>query len=156
MAPFNLGEKRTLHCQYGVQYYKSKPHTSDRVFLQGTRKKGCIAHIEIVEFNLYLHYHVQVTTSSQNKDSGKHSRHCGKHFVLMKQQRLCTNISLAYLPKRRTTSAIPQRESWVLHTIHPELIAKIQELVSIATVEPIEVQRRLKHRVMCWEFARSQ
>ena len=52
-TPFSLGEKRTLHCQYGTHYYKLKPHTSNRVFLQGTRKKGCLAHIEIVQFNLY-------------------------------------------------------------------------------------------------------
>ena len=31
--------------------------------------------------------------------------------------------------------------------IHPELIAKIQELVSIGMVEPVEVQRLLKHHV---------
>jgi len=31
--------------------------------------------------------------------------------------------------------------------VHPKLIAKIQELVSIGTVEPIEVQRLLKHHV---------
>ena len=31
--------------------------------------------------------------------------------------------------------------------VHPELIAKIQEYVSIGTVEPVEVQRLLKHHV---------
>ena len=31
--------------------------------------------------------------------------------------------------------------------VHPELIAKVQELVSIGTVEPVEVQRLLKHHV---------
>lgn len=38
--------------------------------------------------------------------------------------------------------------------VHPELIAKIQEYVSIGTVEPVEVQRLLKHHVnhyMCVE-----
>ena len=39
--------------------------------------------------------------------------------------------------------------------VHPELIAKIQEFVSIGTVDPIEVQRLLKHHVaktlyVCW------
>ena len=52
-TPFSLGEKRTLHCQYGIQYYKSKSHTSDRVLLQGTRKKGFTALIEIMEYNIY-------------------------------------------------------------------------------------------------------
>ena len=31
--------------------------------------------------------------------------------------------------------------------VHPELIAKIQEFVSIGTIEPVEVQRLLKHHV---------
>ena len=31
--------------------------------------------------------------------------------------------------------------------VHPEIIAKIHELVSIGTVEPVEVQRLLKHHV---------
>ena len=31
--------------------------------------------------------------------------------------------------------------------VHPELIVKIQEFVSIGTVEPVEVQRLLKHHV---------
>ena len=31
--------------------------------------------------------------------------------------------------------------------VHPEIIAKIHELVSIGTIEPVEVQRLLKHHV---------
>ena len=37
--------------------------------------------------------------------------------------------------------------------VHPELITKIQELVSIGTVEPVEVQRLLKHHVDHYMFA---
>lgn len=36
---------------------------------------------------------------------------------------------------------------WLSHWVHPLQIAKIHELVSIGTVEPIEVQRLLKHHV---------
>ena len=42
----SLGRKANtslVYCQYGVHYYKSKPHTSGRVFVQATRKKGCLA-----------------------------------------------------------------------------------------------------------------
>ena len=39
--------------------------------------------------------------------------------------------------------------------VHPEIIAKIHELVSVGTIEPVEVQRLLKHHVnhynMCHE-----
>ena len=33
ISTFSLGERRTLHYQYGIQYYKAKPRTSDRVFM---------------------------------------------------------------------------------------------------------------------------
>ena len=64
-TPFSLGEKRTLHCQYGIHYYKSKPHTNDRVFMQGTRKKGCEAHIQIVEFNIYPNFSMKLMISTE-------------------------------------------------------------------------------------------
>ena len=35
-----------------------KSTTNKRVYLQGTRKKGCQAHIEITQFNLYPEYSV--------------------------------------------------------------------------------------------------
>lgn len=31
--------------------------------------------------------------------------------------------------------------------VHPELTAKVQEYVSVGTVEPVEIQRLLKHHV---------
>lgn len=39
--------------------------------------------------------------------------------------------------------------------IHPEIIANIHELVSIGTVEPVEVQRLLKHHINHYMCARS-
>ena len=50
--PFTVSEKWILDCQYGTKYYKSKEHSSSRVYLQGTRKIGCRAHIEITELCL--------------------------------------------------------------------------------------------------------
>ena len=56
--PFTLGEKRLLDCQYGVYYKKPKSNSSNQVYLQGTRKKGCPAHIEITQSDLYPEYSV--------------------------------------------------------------------------------------------------
>ena len=64
-TPFSLGEKRNLDCQYGHHYYKSKSHSSSKVFLQGSRKNGCKAHINIVEFNLYPEYSIKQSVSSR-------------------------------------------------------------------------------------------
>ena len=44
-VPFSIGEKRTMDCQYGQQYYKPRTTLNKRVRLQGTRKMGCKAHI---------------------------------------------------------------------------------------------------------------
>ena len=153
-TPFSLGEKRTLHCQYGVQYYKSKPHTSGRVHLQGTRKKGCLAHIEIIEFNLYPQYSVksmiypalsQKKVRSIREDSLKTLRKAlssnevpqvvHKYFVS-----LPTEEAHHKCHPTKGVMGLSQR-------VHPELIAKIHELVSIGTVKPVEVQRLLKHHV---------
>ena len=39
-------------------------HSSNKVYLQGSRKKGCKAHINIVEFNLYPEYSIKQSISS--------------------------------------------------------------------------------------------
>jgi len=35
-TPFAIGEKSTLDCQYSKRYYKTKEHSSNHVYLQGT------------------------------------------------------------------------------------------------------------------------
>ena len=143
-TPFSLGEKQILHCQYGNQYYQSKSHTSGRVFLQGTRKKGCLAHIEVVEFNLYPQYCVQITTSSQNQ-----ARMVRENNLKALRKALCSDETTEVVHKYFIS--LPTEEAHhkchptkgvmrFAQRIHPELIAKVQELVSIGTVEPVEVQ----------------
>ena len=153
-TPFSLGEKRTLHCQYGLQYYKAKPHTSDRVFLQGTRKKGCQAHIDIMEFKVYPQYSVKsmITPDLSQKKvrsirenrlktlreaimSSKDLEVAHQHFVS-----LPTEEAHHKCHPTKGVMGLSQR-------VHPEIIAKIHELVSIGTIEPVEVQRLLKHHV---------
>ena len=62
-APYSVGEKQNLHCQYGTKYYKSTEKPNTKLHLQGTCKMGCKAHIELTESMLYtlsmLFYHVQ-------------------------------------------------------------------------------------------------
>jgi len=69
-TPFTLGEKRLMDCQYGVHYKKPKSTTNKRVYLQGTRKKGCRAHIEITQFNLYPEYSVHSLLSPNYPKKG--------------------------------------------------------------------------------------
>ena len=57
--------KSILDCQYSHHYYKSKSHSSNKEYLQRSRKKkGCKVHINIVEFNLYPEYSIKQSISS--------------------------------------------------------------------------------------------
>lgn len=55
-TPFQVVQKQTKECQFGPHYFKKRQKTSDRLHLQGTRKVGCPAHIEIREYRLYPEY----------------------------------------------------------------------------------------------------
>ena len=55
MTRFSVTETRLLDCQFGQKYYKQKPKQG-KMWLQGTRKKGCMAHIEVITFTLYPQY----------------------------------------------------------------------------------------------------
>ena len=55
-TPFSVNETRMLDCQFGQKYYKQKPKQRKKMWLQGTRKMGCMAHIEVKIFTLYTEY----------------------------------------------------------------------------------------------------
>ena len=45
-TPFMVTEHRKLDCQFGAHYYKEKKSKGSlKVHLQGSRKKGCAAHV---------------------------------------------------------------------------------------------------------------
>ena len=69
--PFSVGEKRILDCQYGKKYYKSRELTGKRLYLQGTRKQGCTAHIELTEYVTYPHSFKFQQSPCQKRKSGK-------------------------------------------------------------------------------------
>ena len=50
-----------MHCQFGNHYFKKKEWNSSSVCIQGTRKIGCQAHVEIREYILYPEYSVNCT-----------------------------------------------------------------------------------------------
>ena len=49
-VPFSIDDVRTLDCQFGEKYYKQKKPLGKRLWLQGTRKLGCAAHVQIKSF----------------------------------------------------------------------------------------------------------
>ena len=72
-APFSVASKRLLDCQYGQLYKKPSPPKSTRTRLQGSKKKGCKAHIEITELTLYPNYSItsQITPTTSQKQARK-------------------------------------------------------------------------------------
>ncbi len=153
-TPFSLGEKRLLDCQFGVQYKQSKLSTSSkRVYLQGSRKKGCSAQVEVSQFKLYPEFSVQSLLSpdfSQKKirrikeenlkslrdtfaTSGTEVKACHKYYV-----KLPTEEAHHKWHPTKGLMGLSQR-------VHPELIAKIQELVVAGIID--EVQKLLNNHV---------
>lgn len=63
-----MGERRTLDCQHGVQYYKPKKGLGKRNHLQGTRKLGCKAHIILRKYIFYPHYNIANSYDSKHQE----------------------------------------------------------------------------------------
>ena len=58
-TPFIVGDSQHLQCQFGPQYYKSKPKKEKHLRLQSTRKMGCPAHMVIKQYTLFPDYEIQ-------------------------------------------------------------------------------------------------
>ena len=74
-TPFSVKETRVLDCQFGQKYYKQKPKQGKKMWLQGTRKKGCMAHIEVKTFTLYPQYAIK---DDEKKHNSKWKLRCLK------------------------------------------------------------------------------
>ena len=120
--------------------------------MQGTRKKGCEVHIQIVESKTYPKFSMKWMMSPELSSQ--------KRIRIIREDRLISlreiffdeglQVEHRYFVKLPTEEAHhkchPTKGVMGLsQRVHPELIAKIQELVSIGTVEPVEIKRLLKH-----------
>ena len=144
-----------MDCQYGAQYKQPNvPKNSERIYLQGTRKKGCPAHIEIREFYVFPDYNVSSLLSSQS--SAKQTRKVReaklKELKSNLHQKAAIQTTKKYYVSLPTADAHhtchqTQGIMGLSQKIHPELINKIQELVSAGTTDAMEMKRLLKHHV---------
>ena len=84
--------------------------------------------------------------SSQNKGREPEILETG-----FKAERRCAGYSqILYKPAHRgNPSQMPsyKEDNGLSQRVHPELLAKIQELVHASTTDPVEIQRLLKHHV---------
>ena len=153
-TPFRLLERRTLDCQFGKQYYKDKPRRSSRAMVQGTRKLGCPAHIEIKVYEVFPEYSISESVLTQN------SKRALRILKEDKMTRLKTALSMKDNVKsvKKYFVSLPTSEAHnkthptgaiagAAQKIHPLLSQKIESLVKEGTTNARTVQRVLKEYV---------
>ena len=154
-TPFIVSEEKKMDCQYGKHYFKErqpKQCQKKRLCLQGSRKIGCHAHIEIKGYTLYPEYALQ-------SDSEAHTEGATRKLKEENLNRLRDNLSQgkAVATKKVYFVALPTVEAHSGHKvgeqggfaqrIHPELIHQINEMVLQGITDSSEVKRALKFYV---------
>ena len=152
-TPFSVKETKVLDCQFGHKYYKQKPKQGEKMWLQGTRKKGCMAHIEVKTFTLYPHYAI---SEHEKKGLSKWKLRC------LKEEKLKELQSMLHAQTPVTTEvkyfvSFPSIEAHCGHPIgqeavytqklHPQVAQKITEMVTSGITDTAEVRRSLKYYV---------
>ena len=135
-----------MDCQYGVQYKQPKLTNSKCIYLQGSRKKGCLAHIEIREFIVYPDYSVnlQVSPSLSKKQIRTIKENSLKDLTIALQSNKKVNVDKKYhlsLPSNEAHHNLHPTKGimGLSQKVHPEIIAKIHELVHASMIDPVEV-----------------
>ena len=147
-TPFCIAETRQLDCQFGPHYYKDKPRQSSRVLIQGSRKKGCHAHITIKKCVAYPEYKVEL--------QGKAALHTlrERRMSELKSDLVCshTHSLLCISANRRCSHWSPYSTgsgvAGFSQRMNEKVAAKIAELVAEGITEIHEVRRLLRHYVM--------
>lgn len=123
------------------------------MWLQGTRKKGCMAHIEVKTFTLYPHYAI---SEGEKEGLSKWKLHCLKKEKMKELQRMLNTQSLVATEVKYFVS-FPSTEAHSGHPIgqeavhaqklHPQVAQKIIEMVTSGITDTAEVRRSLKYHV---------
>ena len=149
-TPFTIDKHTVLDCQYGQHYFKKKESKHARLRLQGTRKIGCCAHIEITQYTLYPDY--QVTKQEKEGLSPWKVRLLRENKLRELRKELDTGT-----PKIQAKYfvSLPMNEAHKNHPtgadiafaqkVHPLLLTKISELVSANITDVHEVKKLLKY-----------
>lgn len=149
-TPFCIAETRQLDCQFGPHYYKDKTRKSSRVLIQGSRKKGCHAHITIKKCIAYPEYKVELQ---------------GKATLRTLRERKMSELKAALSTQKCVATLIvyfvslPTKDAHTGHhtdngvarfsqRTNEKVAAKIAELVAEGITEIHEVRRLLRHYVM--------
>ncbi len=152
-TPFSVADTKVLDCQFGAKYFKQQPVKGKRLWLQGTRKVGCRAHVEVKAFTLYPDFAV---SKSEKEGLSKWKLRC-----LQEEQIKALKSKLAKgqpvksltkyfisLPSEDAHSGHPTGQPAVFgQKLHPLVAQKIAEMVAAGIVDTAEVKRSLKYYV---------
>lgn len=155
-TPFAIVETRRLDCQFGQRYYKEKAQKSTRLKLQGSRKLGCHAHIQVKKCIVYPEYKVTEEELKQlSLRTLKEKKMSALKLELAKNPTAVTTKLMSYV-------SLPTEEA---HTSHPtgggvagfsqrvnsQVAAQIGEIVADGITDKSQV-RTLLHRYVMHEL----
>ena len=156
-TPFEIVRKETRECQFGPHYFKKRERTSSRIYLQGTRKLGRHAHIEIREYKLYPEYAFSATEtkclkSKQLRQLRESKLHALKQALEEGEPVDVVTKFFVSLPTHEShdKSHPTGIECGPAQKVHPLISKKIEDLVREGSTDPNEVQRTLR------EYVRNQ
>ena len=156
-TPFEVVRKETRECQFGPHYFKKRERTSSRIYLQGTRKLGCHAHIEIREYQLYPEYALSPADIKHLKGKQLRQLRETKLHALkqaLKEEKPVNAISKFFVSLPTCESHEKSHPTGIVsgpaQKVHPLISKKIEDLVREGSTDPNEVQRALR------EYVRNQ
>ena len=152
-TPFSIVETKTLDCQFGPHYYKEKAKRSSRVFVQGTRKIGCLAHITIKKCIVYSEYSVQPhKTEATSERTVKERRMRALKGALYKSPESVKSETLYYvsLPTTEAHKGHPTGGGIAGFTqrVNEKVAQKITQIVAQGITDIHQVRTLLKQYIM--------
>ena len=151
-TPFSIAETRLLDCQFGNHYYKEKAHKSSRVFVQGSRKKGCAASITIKKCITYPGFKIIPRTNEQlSMRTLREKKMQELKKVLLNDGEISTKtMYFVTLPSEECHSGHPTGSgiAGFSQRVNDKVSVKIAELVAEGITEIHDVQKLLRHYVL--------
>lgn len=149
--PFSIAEVKLLDCQFGEKYYKQQPPKGKRLWLQGSRKHGCAAHVTVKSYILYPSYGI----NKEDKALSKWKLRClcaqklnelredlaAKKEIKMEKKYYVSFPSEAAHSEHPTGQSSPAIYS---QKVHPKVASKIVDMVQSGITDSTEVKRSLK------------
>lgn len=142
-TPFCIAETRHLDCQFGQHYYKEKPHKSSCTLVQGSRKKGCHAHILIKKCIAYPEYKVD-SQCNATVHTLREKRMSELKAALYYREKCCHKYSLFHITSNSGHSTFSGVAGFS-QNMNEKVATKIAELVAEGITEVNELHRLLRH-----------